>query len=1029
MKKLKAFLWIEAALVAISAGAIAITTTLSVYVKYASSNGSYGQVALRSYFETGAGTEENPYVITRPRHMYNLSRLQGLGVFGAKTYFQLGLEELNGADPSAGPLCYLNDSSMTTVPFLDMSTSTYTNNPINAIGSESLPFYGEFDGQSLEIKNLNVYADPEDAGLFGYTAHGSLVHDLFLSNVTINTLGYTDDYVGLYGPSSTLANGVSYTYDPDTSVSDNEITFSKSVDNYGYMIFNAVSTENFTYDGEATIPQVTYSYPNNDGYKYKTLISGNLISESNGVITPNTDNIFSLFGDKRDLEGVEFPLQSSTSVSLIASVTDSHGLEHTKVLLTLSFLFTLESINSTAISMETTLGLGHSNNIGLVIGHCDGSLHDCYVYKGSFKMNDGENITGLADTYNALENASSLGLIGLTGNTVNNLAALEADAATKTGKDIGVLDFTTVYNDVINSSSFSNSESLNNGSAISYTPISTSKYLEYLRYRYIESGGSQVKQYVTKEEDTVSFRGNKVISNKDLGVFTIATDSSGNHVEADVYSAIDKSLVSTEDVTAKDVDDNDRYYLYYATGEYDANSGIAFSKYRDSFNSDSPSDFYLGHHLPSYDEISSDVFAYREWRQNYFFRFPLDAQRAAKSFYFSDVDTSTPGGSFLSNYFYYKLIDQNGDPIPKNNAKSGVMLRNVYGKEITSLSASFATPNLSHYGDQSRTYMYCVESEEHNNPAANMVNFEIKTAYANVTVVAGLVDTSKPAALGVYKIDDDSLYKGTAPARYIDKDFESPDYAFFMPTDDHLAYFDYKTTYYGSLSTGHVGVYNNDGSTFTEITSSNNTIDATMPKTYSYGSEYGYTSGKTRLFAHTFKLPQGRYCLGSATGPGNGASGSLGIAKIFYVCAQGQNDGQLEFIDNTYASNDVVRNVDFTKQERFTYDSGTGTTTTNITLGDASTYDADDPRLDNQRCYVMLTNSDRSLFAADTSDISFKYEDNIFKITTTDLSKMTHISVNNYGRTHSETLPGLVNTSISLFGAASSTDDVITYTY
>ena len=147
--------------------AMMVTFTLSLFIKDAESNGFYGEVSLRSYFERGSGRPKgtygpddpgDPYVITRPRHLYNLSRLQGLGVFNEKKAFQLGMVGLAG-DNSGKPLCYLDDSSSTVVPFLDMSSSDYDYEPINAIGSEAMPFYGEFDGNGLEIKNLTVYAD------------------------------------------------------------------------------------------------------------------------------------------------------------------------------------------------------------------------------------------------------------------------------------------------------------------------------------------------------------------------------------------------------------------------------------------------------------------------------------------------------------------------------------------------------------------------------------------------------------------------------------------------------------------------------------------------------------------------------------------------------------------------------------------------------------------------------------------------------------------------------------------------------
>ena len=206
---------VSASCMALLLASLVVPFTLALYVKGAESEGFFGEISLRSYFERGSGAEDDPYVITRPRHLYNLSRLQGLGLFGEKTYFELGLVGLNG-DTSGQPRCYLDDSSSTVVPFLDMSESNYDYEPINAIGSEAMPFYGEFNGHGLEIKNLTVYADPQDAGLFGYTAHSSKIYNLFLSNVTINALGYTAGYANLYGPSSTAGEGASFTYNYDS---------------------------------------------------------------------------------------------------------------------------------------------------------------------------------------------------------------------------------------------------------------------------------------------------------------------------------------------------------------------------------------------------------------------------------------------------------------------------------------------------------------------------------------------------------------------------------------------------------------------------------------------------------------------------------------------------------------------------------------------------------------------------------------------------------------------------------------------
>ena len=1012
--------------------ALIVPFTLSAFVKDVESDGFYGEVSLRSYFECGTGRfpdpndpndKGDPYVITRPRHLYNLSRLQGLGVFNEPKFFALGLEGLNG-DTSGKPLCYLDDSSSTTVPFLDMSDSDYDYEPINAIGSEAVPFFGEFDGQGLEIKNLEVYADPQDAGLFGYTAHGSSVHNLFLDNVTINALGYTDSYAGLYGPSHIAESGTSFTYIVGDDNTTADTFLPTSTDKIKSLEFDA--SDIFNWDGTGTAPTINTPAPiigyssSNSSFKYKILISGDfLVDNQDGTVSVDLETVYKFF-KKEKTETDVFPLNASSSISLVASTTDNYGLDHSVVVMTMDFDFSLQSSTATMLTMYAHLGDDHENNIGLIIGHCDGSILDCYVHEGHFKMNNGNSFSN--NTYNSMENGSNFGLIGFVGGTVHNIAAEESDAGTKLGKDVGVLDFTTVYNEIIDGSSFTGSTTLTNG--VTYTPGPSLKYRDYLR-----NNGSN---YVTLANDTVSFNRQKIITNTDLGIFTIATDNTGSGMYDDAGNGLEKSVVKKEANLTVD----SSYYIYYATGEYDKNFGINFAEYRDSLQSDNPSVFYPGEHFPSDEQVTSESFEQRDRHQNYVIRFKVDGNyRTGKGFYFSDVDKDSDGGNFLSMYFENKLVDKNGNPIKaaENSGKSGVMLRNSVGQEIRSFNASYATPDLSHIDGLNDELllprMYCVENgavnDESLNPAANMVNFEVKTAMANVTVVAGLEDITKPAALGVYKIDtsDKKLYNGHL---YIDKDFQNPDYAFFMPTDDHLAYFDYKVTRINNEDVGQIGTYNSVG-TFTEADIHTN---ATIPQAYDIGSEYGYATGKTRLYAHTFKLPQGHYCLGSATGKERN-DGAEGIAKIFYLCAQGQTDGQISFQDNAFASRDEVKNVDFLKTARYTRNENTGAVTTNIRIPTETVsvinLPADADLLDNQRCYVALANSDRSTFAAQACNINFLYEDNKFKITSDTLSAVNYIAVSNYAIVIQETVTGIVTTPVSLFGAADSTEEKITY--
>ena len=973
----------------VSTIALSVGMTIALYQKSVKGNGTYGEVSLRSYYESGSGTENDPFIITRPRHLYNLSRLQGLGVYGEKAYFQLGKVDLGGVNSNGVPMCYADDSSIVKKPYLDMSGSNRDTNPINAIGSEALPFYGEFDGQNVEIKDLNVYCNPQDAGLFGYTAHGSMVKNLFLSNVTINALGYTDEYADLYSPESTIGNNAWFVYTPNDG--GESINFTSDYANTVFTYFNANNTTDFEYteQGSSPIPTVSIHAPSNS-YTFSTLLSGDLVTlNENGEIVPDLTRVFEFFKEKKNEDDAKFPIQASSAASLIVSSVDRYGQKHSKVLLNLEYDFTLDTESSSFISMGVRVSSDHGNNIGLVAGHCDGSISNCYVYNGSFQMNNG------GAGYNYLANGSDLGLIGKVGGTVQNILASESDVGAKEGKSIGVLDFTTIYRDIISDTSFDGSHTQSGLTAgVTYNPIPTTKYLQYLRY--------YEGNYITIAEDAVSFRGRQIITNTDLGVFTVATDARTTGMHGDAGQNIDRSVVLTDDdLTIDDASGEDNYYIYYSTGEYNKGyhsthgTGLTYASYVDNFQSDSSTSILPGRHFPRKDQVTRESFETREARQNYFVRFKLDpGYRRGKGFYFSDVDTETDGGAFMANYFNYKLVDQNSYHIPVGNNKCGVMLKNNLRQEVSSFAASFACPNLTPFQGVART-VYALEDAEQNPYVSNMVNFEIKNEMANVTVIAAPSDNSKPSALGVYKLDD-SDFEGSIDYQMdnynltFKQSYDSPDYAFFMPTTNKLTYFDYRVN--SLTQKGEIGTYDSNGT----FTVANNATDATVPSDYDT-TEFGYESGKTRLFAHTFCLPKGRYCIGSA------ARDSQCVPKIYYMCAQGQDDGQFDFDDNVFASTDRVENVDFINVPRFALDG-----TENIIISDITAYNPSSPtegnRLGNRRLYVALVNSDRSMFGDSIpSNLSFTFDPGSgkFNITSTltgqDLiDAITRVAVDNY---------------------------------
>lgn len=100
------------------------------------------------YYASGTGTSSDPYVITKPRHLYNLAWLQYLGFYNKNTgvdnhqfYFKLGAN-------------------------IDMGEFS----AIPPIGSELNPFVGNFNGQGYVVSNVTISNSFSD-----YTVHPSAI--------------------------------------------------------------------------------------------------------------------------------------------------------------------------------------------------------------------------------------------------------------------------------------------------------------------------------------------------------------------------------------------------------------------------------------------------------------------------------------------------------------------------------------------------------------------------------------------------------------------------------------------------------------------------------------------------------------------------------------------------------------------------------------------------------------------------------------------------------------------------------------
>lgn len=376
---------------------------VAAYIKYLeNSDGAFGSIGLRSYFHCGNGTKEDPYVITRPRHLYNLSRLQSLGVFSEKKYFQLGYDLNNDGKYEF----YSSDTGPETSDVLDMSKISNSGYEITNIGNEANPFYGEFEGMGLEITGLTVHSDLEDSGLFGYVASRGVVKNLILDNVTIVCDGYSSTFDSMYSDASdkSLKSSSSIIVTQGKRI----VNFSYGKDGKSNVTYNSVEVHDYTTntfsfqidpsasqdDNKSKMPKFSFSSspPKDpkDYFNYSLLSSDVFFKKSEDLFilksnSSDDSNIFSYFEKKTD---VTYPLTLTQTMSLVASKLDTDGINHSKVISALNVSFEKQNKDSTSITMHVQpRQTNHSNNMGLVIGHCDGSCRNVYVHNGTFKMN------------------------------------------------------------------------------------------------------------------------------------------------------------------------------------------------------------------------------------------------------------------------------------------------------------------------------------------------------------------------------------------------------------------------------------------------------------------------------------------------------------------------------------------------------------------------------------------------------------------------------------------------------------------
>ena len=130
-----------------------------------------------AYYASGVGTEQDPFIITRPRHLYNLAWLQYLGYYNKTNdhqyYFELG-DNIEMGDYGAIP----------------------------PIGTEENPFVGNFNGKGYVVSNVTISNTFSE-----YVSHPSVIsgwdaeHNRYQPHI-LGFFGVIGDYEGGSKPTS-----------------------------------------------------------------------------------------------------------------------------------------------------------------------------------------------------------------------------------------------------------------------------------------------------------------------------------------------------------------------------------------------------------------------------------------------------------------------------------------------------------------------------------------------------------------------------------------------------------------------------------------------------------------------------------------------------------------------------------------------------------------------------------------------------------------------------------------------------------
>ncbi|MBQ9458156.1 MAG: hypothetical protein IJU64_06645 [Bacilli bacterium] len=909
---------ILASLVAILVPVFALTVSMAWFLlPGGQTNVVDGEIGLRSYYYTGDGTPAHPYEITSPNHLYNLTRLQSLGMYGTPSVWQMGhyFTEFEGIDDFVPGFYCLEDNRP--VKYLDMSAWEGTLLPI---GSEGTPFCGEFRGNDIVIKNLHIAGNPEDIGMFGYISQEGYVHNVITQDITIESTGYNP-----------------------TEGDDDNVLFSADVDDFATAV-NPLYDDADYFASEADLllyddTRGSVSLKKRDGMTHRSYINNPSNLESAGESqttaadytkyakgwfkpvfpskTAHPDDPFTyewrssigfLKKEQRDVDGdgkldevmgIDLgPLKDSkdfnsgalkevrTRIYLVASVRPvSLGVTFSRVIqsYTLSFLSNgttwEEGKYSLDIYCDYLHGEGapnyhHGNNIGFLAGHLDGQMTYCYVFGGTLKFNQTDNVKTPTET--------DTGLVGEMDSSLIN--EINPDFGLTDHGDTGVMNFTRIYSMIrsdfnAGDAAFAGSptdSSSNTKYFVSYgqeggsatgdhlaESLTFDRYKEFLRHdeadpvHYVTS--FDISDFTSEERADIppGFGSNYTIPENQLSKFQSVDFLWNKIIQDDKENGIDRGMGVFKLVTTKNDAAASGAYgtywrdnmgqcqiingstpktkVYFSTAECDWTrtgfAGWTGSNYPQKATT-----------LPSYPNFEyPDIhsFDYPFSRDfNYVFELDLAEENkpVGKNYMFN---TDSP---FLQTYLYSKLRDQENQPVEIGSSRFGFMFRSSLNEPINALSSYMPIKK----PDQGKARFETSEGTRYY--PANSIVFRIESAFANVSVVGNGND------IGIYSFD---------PTK---------------STNDIKECYTMKSRNTGAMDSHRYFKYDfEEGTTATAI---DNTVEGNMTD-----------SGV--LYAHIFTLPHGDYIIG-ASGKSNQGGNS---ANLYFLAVQGQSTAELGAAD------------------------------------------------------------------------------------------------------------------------------------